>query len=181
MFSKLVFLGGLVAAALIAAACGSGSTGATNPYGAPTPSPSVAPVVAPSPSPTPVNPTPKVATGTTIAVASTRLGRVLVDGKGRTLYLFAADAGTKSTCNSSACVQYWPPVLTTGTPRAGTGVSASLLGTTKRQDGRTEVTYAGHPLYYFISDSKAGDVTGQGINGFGGPWYVVSPSGMRIV
>ena len=116
----------------------------------------------------------------TIAVGSTRLGQVLVDSKGRTVYLFAADSGTKSTCNSSACVQYWPPVLTTGAPQAGTRVNASLLGTTTRPDGTTEVTYAGHPLYYFISDNKAGDVTGQGINGFGGPWYVVSPSGTRI-
>jgi len=182
MQSKFTFSGGLVAAALFAAACGTASTGA---YGQPASSPSVAPVVAPSASPapiypTPVSPTPKVATGTKIDVGSTRLGRVLVDGMGRTLYLFVADTGTKSTCNSSACVQYWPPLLTTGAPQAGAGVNAGLLGTTKRQDGTTEVTYAGHPLYYFISDNKAGDVTGQGINGFGGPWYVVSPSGMRI-
>ena len=168
MHSKLVFTGGLVAAALIAVACG-------NPYAAPTVSPSAAPSVLPS-----VNPTPAAASGITIAVGSTRLGQVLVDGKGRTVYLFAADSGTKSTCNSSACVQYWPPVLTTGAPQGGTGVNASLLGTTSRQDGTIEVTYAGHPLYYFISDNKAGDVTGQGINSFGGPWYVVSPSGTRI-
>lgn len=175
MHSKLIFSCGLVAAAVFAVACGNPSTGATNPYGGPTVSPSAAPMVLPS-----VNPTPAVASGTTIAVGSTRLGQVLVDGKGRTMYLFAADSGTKSTCNSSACVQYWPPVLTTGAPQAGTGVNASLLGTTTRPDGTTEVTYAGHPLYYFISDNKAGDVTGQGINGFGGPWYVVSPSGTRI-
>ena len=180
MFSRVAFSGGLVAAALFAAACGSASTGAANPYGSPPASPSASPVAAPSASPSPVTPTPKVATGTKIGVGSTRVGRVLVDGKGRTLYLFAADSGTNSTCNSTACVQYWPPVRTTGAPQAGAGVSASLLGTTKRQDGTTEVTYAGHPLYYFISDNKAGDVTGQGINGFGGPWYVVSPSGMRI-
>ena len=182
MSSKFVFSGGLVAAALFAAACGSAATGA---YGAPAASPSGAPVVAPSASPTPVYPTPvyptpKVAPGTKIGVGGTRLGPILVDGKGRTLYLFLADTGTKSTCNSSACVQYWPPVLTKGAPQAGAGLNASLLGTTKRQDGTTEVTYAGHPLYYFISDMKKGDVTGQGINGFGGPWYVVSPSGMRI-
>jgi predicted lipoprotein with Yx(FWY)xxD motif len=177
MRSNLIFTGGLVAAALLAAACGSSSTGASNPYGAPAASPSAAPVVA---SPT-ANPTPVVATGTTIGVGSTRLGQVLVDGAGRTVYLFAADSGTSSTCNSAACVQYWPPVLTTGAPQAGSGLSASLLGTTNRQDGTTEVTYAGHPLYYFISDKKAGDVAGQGVNGFGGPWYVVSPSGMQIV
>ena len=87
--------------------------------------------------------------------ATTRLGQILVDGSGRTPYLFLADKGTQSACNSSACVQYWPPVLTSGAPKAGAGVTASLLGTTARQDGTTEVTYAGHPLYYFISDQKA--------------------------
>ncbi len=175
MHSKLVLTGGVVAAALLAAACGSASTSASNPYGAPAASPSVAPVVAPT-----ISPTPNVATGTTIGVGSTRLGQVLVDGQGRTVYLFVADSGTKSSCNSSACVQYWPPVLTTGAPQAGPGVTGSLLGTTSRQDGATEVTYAGHPLYTFISDKNAGDVTGQGVNGFGGPWYAVSPSGMQI-
>jgi len=175
MHSKLVITGGLLAAALLLAACGSPSTGASNPYGAPAASPSVAPVVSPS-----ANPTPTVASGTTIGVGATRLGQVLVDGTGRTVYLFVADSGKQSTCNSSACVQYWPPVLTTGAPQAGPGLNASLLGTTNRQDGTTEITYAGHPLYYFISDKKAGDVTGQGINGFGGPWYVVSPSGMQV-
>jgi predicted lipoprotein with Yx(FWY)xxD motif len=175
MHSRLVFVGGAIAAALVAAACGSSSTAANNPYGSPQGSPSVAPIATPSAIPTPVVPS-----GTTIAVGTTSLGQILVDGKGRTLYLFVADSGTKSACNSSACVQYWPPVLTTGAPQAGPGVNASLLGTTTRQDGTTEVTYAGHPLYYFISDKKAGDVTGQGVNGFGGPWYVVSPSGMLI-
>ena len=155
MQSKLVFTGGLVAAALLAAACGNTSTAANNPYGAPPASPSTAPVVAPSANPTPV------ATGTTIGVGTTRLGQVLVDGNGRTLYLFVADSGTQSACNSSACVQYWPPVLTTGAPQAGPGANAALLGTTTRKDGKTEVTYAGHPLYYFISDAKAGDVTGR--------------------
>jgi len=177
MQSKLVFAGSLVAAALIAAACGTSATSG-NPYGGSTASPAVAPSAAPAASPS-AQPTP-VANGTVIAVGSTKLGQILVDGSGRTLYLFAADTGTQSTCNSSACVQYWPPLLTTGAPQAGTGLTASLLGTTKRQDGTTEVTYAGHPLYHFLSDKKAGDVTGQGVNAFGGPWYVVSPSGMQI-
>ena len=175
MHSKFVFAGGLAAAALFAAACGSSSTAAGNPYVAPATSPSAAPVVAP-----PGIPTPAVASGIAIGLGSTRLGQVLVDGKGRTVYLFGADSGAQSACNSSACVQIWPPVLTAGAPQAGRGVNASLLGTTTRRDGTTEVTYAGHPLYYFISDKNVGDVTGQGINGFGGPWYVVSPSGMQI-
>jgi predicted lipoprotein with Yx(FWY)xxD motif len=120
------------------------------------------------------------ASGKTISAANTRLGKILVGPNGRTIYLFLADSGTTSNCNSAGCVQAWPPVLTTGAPQAGAGVNASLLGTTRRRDGTTEVTYAGHPLYYFVSDTKAGEVSGQGINGFGGLWYVISPSGSQI-
>jgi len=179
MHSKLVFTGGLVAAAFIAAAC-SPTGGSGGYYGAPNPpssgAASAAPVAAaPSPSPAP-----PAASGTAIAVGSTRLGQVLVDSSGRTVYLFLGDKGTASSCNSAACVQYWPPVLTGDAPQAGAGVNASLLGTITRADGTTQVTYAGHPLYHFISDKKAGDVTGQGVNAFGAPWYVVSPSGTQI-
>ena len=172
MHSKLVLTGGLVAAAFIAAACS--TTSSSGLYGAPSSAPSAAPSAAPVVAP-------PAASGTAINVGTTGLGQVLVDSNGQTVYLFLADKGTASTCNSASCVQYWPPVLTTGAPQAGSGLSASLLGTTNRQDGTTEVTYAGHPLYYFISDKKAGDVGGQAVNGFGGPWYVVSPSGMQIV
>ncbi len=184
MLSKHGFAGALVAAALLAAACGSTPTAATNgpaspaPSASPSPSPSPTPTLAPSPSPTP-KPSP-VATGAVVKVGMTRLGDILVNSGGRTIYLFLADKGTTSTCNSSGCVLYWPPVLTKGAPQAGAGVNASLLATTRRTDGTTEVTYAGHPLYYLISDKKPGDVTGQGINGFGGLWYVVSPSGVSI-
>jgi predicted lipoprotein with Yx(FWY)xxD motif len=115
-----------------------------------------------------------------IKVGSTRAGQVLVDPSGRTVYLFLADKGTVSSCNSASCVQYWPPVLTKGSPQAGPGVSGSLLGTTTRADGTTQVTYGGHPLYLFISDTKPGDLTGQGLNAFGAPWYVVSPAGVQI-
>jgi predicted lipoprotein with Yx(FWY)xxD motif len=96
-----------------------------------------------------------------------------------TLYLFVADTGTTSNCYTS-CATIWPPVLTTGAPQAGAGANASLLGTTTRTDGKIEVTYAGHPLYYFVQDKAAGDTTGQGVNGFGGLWWVVSPSGAAI-
>jgi len=108
-----------------------------------------------------------------------KLGAILVDGSGKTVYLFVADKGTVSSCYTS-CATIWPPMLTTGAPQAGTGAKASLLGTTTRTDGKVEVTYAGHPLYYFIQDKKAGDATGQGINGFGGLWWVVSPAGAAI-
>jgi len=176
MHSRLFLTGGLLAAALIAAAC-SPTTGSANPYGAPAPSaaPSAAPVSVPSPPPSA-----PAATGTAINIGSTKLGKVLVDSNGLTVYLFLADKGNVSSCNTASCVQYWPPVLTTGAPRAGSGLTASLLGTTARADGTTQVTYAGHPLYRFINDKAAGQVTGQGLNAFGAAWYVVSPSGVKI-
>jgi len=116
----------------------------------------------------------------TVSVATnTALGKILVDGSGRTLYLFEADKGTASTCYG-ACATYWPPLLTSGAPQAGTGINASLLGTTKRNDGATEVTYGGHPLYYVVTDHNPGDATGQGVNNFGAPWDVVGPDGNQV-
>jgi len=116
----------------------------------------------------------------TVAVAqNAKLGQILVDGNGRTLYLFEADKTTASTCYGS-CATYWPPLLTGGSPQAGAGATASLLGTTKRSDGTTEVTYAGHPLYYVVTDHNPGDATGQGVNNFGAPWDVVGPDGNQI-
>ena len=121
-----------------------------------------------SPAPSAASTPSPAATGTTIAVANdAKLGSILVDGKGMTVYLFVADTGTASTCYTS-CANIWPPVLTNGAPQAGTGADKSMLGTTTRTDGKVEVTYAGHPLYYFIKDKKPGDTTGQGIKGFGG-------------
>jgi predicted lipoprotein with Yx(FWY)xxD motif len=171
MHSKFVLAGSLIAAALVAA-CGSGS-----PYGS-TQSPAVSPSgpVATYPTPSPS----AQAQGAAIKVASSRLGDILVDANGRTLYLFLADSGATSNCNSASCVQNWPPVLTKGAPQAGAGVTASLLGTTQRKDGTVEVTYAGHPLYYFIADTKPGQLSGQGIDAFGAEWYVVSPKGTQI-
>ena len=119
-------------------------------------------------------------TGTKISVASNaKLGQILVDGKGMTVYLFVKDTGTTSTCYTS-CATIWPPVLTDGAPQAGPGAEASLLGTVTRTDGKVEVTYAGHPLYYFIKDKSAGDATGQGVNGFGALWWVLGPTGAAI-
>jgi predicted lipoprotein with Yx(FWY)xxD motif len=117
--------------------------------------------------------------GTAVDVATSKLGKILVDSKGRTLYLFVADTGSSSTCNG-ACAGVWPPLTTTKKPVAGSGVTASLLGTTKRSDGTLEVTYDGHPLYYYAGDSSAGQTTGQALNQFGAPWYVVAPSGAAI-
>jgi predicted lipoprotein with Yx(FWY)xxD motif len=116
----------------------------------------------------------------TIGVASNaKLGQILVDGSGRTVYLFAADKGTTSACYTD-CAAAWPPVITHAAPQAGTGATASLLGTTTRTDGSLQVTYNGHPLYYWIADKNPGDTTGQALNNFGGGWFVLSPSGAQI-
>ena len=117
--------------------------------------------------------------GAQVHIAKTRLGRILVDSKGITLYDFVKDKGKTSVCYG-ACAALWPPLITHGKPVAGPGVRASLLGTTKRKDGKLEVTYNGHPLYYFVSDRKPGQTTGQGLNQFGGPWWVLSPAGKEI-
>jgi predicted lipoprotein with Yx(FWY)xxD motif len=116
---------------------------------------------------------------THVKLAKTSVGRILVDSKGITLYDFVKDKGTTSACYG-ACAALWPPLLTTGKPVAGPGVHASLLGTTKRKDGKLEVTYGGHPLYYFVTDRKPGQTTGQGVNQFGGPWWVLSAAGKEI-
>jgi predicted lipoprotein with Yx(FWY)xxD motif len=121
----------------------------------------------------------QAAGATTVATSSTSLGTILVDGQGTTLYLFERDRGPTSTC-SGACVQQWPAVTTHGKPHAGSGTTASLLGTTERSDGTTQVTYAGHPLYAYAGDGSAGDTNGQGIDAFGAKWYVVAPSGSAI-
>jgi predicted lipoprotein with Yx(FWY)xxD motif len=103
----------------------------------------------------------------------------LTDSSGRSLYLFASDTGTRSTC-SGACATAWPPLTVKGAPTAGTGATASDLGTISRSDGTKQVTYAGHPLYYFAGDSAAGQTNGEGSNGFGAPWYLLAPSGQQI-
>ena len=114
----------------------------------------------------------------TISLRTTAVGKVLVAANGRTLYLFTADKGKKSTCYGQ-CAGYWPPLFA-AKPTAGAGVKASLLGTTKRKDGKLQVTYAGHPLYFFAQDKKTGQVNGQGFVHFGGSWWVDSAAGMKI-
>ncbi|GAA4849407.1 hypothetical protein GCM10023221_30990 [Luteimicrobium xylanilyticum] len=107
------------------------------------------------------------------------LGTYLTDGKGNTLYLFVADPAGKSTCSGS-CAAAWPPVVASGKPTAGDGVDAAKLTTIKRDDGSEQVAYDGHALYYFVKDTSAGATTGQGVDGFGAPWWVVAPSGSAI-
>jgi predicted lipoprotein with Yx(FWY)xxD motif len=117
--------------------------------------------------------------GARVALAASPLGRILVDSSGITLYDFVKDKGTSSACYG-ACAALWPPLTTSTKPIAGPGVRASLLGTTRRKDGKLEVTYNGHPLYYFVTDRKPGQTTGQGVNQFGGPWWVISAAGKEI-
>jgi predicted lipoprotein with Yx(FWY)xxD motif len=115
----------------------------------------------------------------TVKTRHTSLGTFLVDGKGMTLYLFEKDKGKKSKCYGQ-CAQFWPPALSSGKPKAGGKAKKSLLGTSKRKDGSKQVTYKGHPLYYFVQDTKPGDTTGEGSKAFGAGWYVVKPSGRKI-
>jgi predicted lipoprotein with Yx(FWY)xxD motif len=160
-----------VAGALVLAACGGSSTssssgsGSTPSYGAAKPSTSNAPNGS--------------GAASVVSTKTSSLGTFLVDSNGRALYLWDADRGSKSAC-SGACAQAWPPLTTTATPKASGAVKASLLGTTTRADGTREVTYAGHPLYTFAGDSAPGQTSGQGSDGFGAPWWVVSPAGQAI-
>jgi predicted lipoprotein with Yx(FWY)xxD motif len=112
-----------------------------------------------------------------LTVASAKkVGPVLVDSKGFTVYDFHKDKGTVSACYG-ACAQGWPPVLTEGNPTAGEGAMSSKLGTTQRKDGTTQVTYAGHPLYTFVEDKKPGEANGNDVSAFGGQWYALKASG----
>ena len=153
------------------AACGSSSGGSSG-YGS-TPS-ATSPHATASASPTYATKAP--AQAASVGTAMTSLGTILVDGKGRSLYMYGADTprSGKSAC-AGACLAAWPPL--TGAPSAGSGVDASKLGTITGTDGSTQVTYNGWPLYYFAKDSAAGQTTGQGV---GGIWWVVSPQGEPI-
>ncbi|MDX3327363.1 MULTISPECIES: hypothetical protein [Streptomyces] len=114
-----------------------------------------------------------------VDVKNGTLGKMLVDEKGRTLYLFDKDTKDKSKCNDD-CATAWPPFTVKSTPTAGKGLKKDLLKTTKRDDGSEQVTYNGHPLYRFADDQKAGDTNGQGVDAFGAKWYVVDPDGKKI-
>ena len=120
------------------------------------------------------------ATGATqVRVASSRLGRIVVDGKGHTLYLFEKDKNRHSACYGP-CATYWPPLLTKGSPLAQTGVNQQLVGTTQRTDGTEQVTYAGHPLYLFLLDKQPGQTNGEGSQDFGAGWDALSQAGNKI-
>ena len=116
---------------------------------------------------------------TEITTASASGSTFLTDGSGRAVYLWMKDTGDASQC-SGACAGAWPPVTATGSVTAGGSAVASDLGTITRSDGTKQVTYDGHPLYYFSGDSGAGTATGQGSDGFGAKWWLVSPSGSDV-
>lgn len=161
----------LAVIAVVAAGCGTSSSGG-NAAPSTSASPSASPASAASP--------PQVSvTGATVTVAGNpKLGNILVDAHGRTLYLFEKDTGGKSSCSGS-CASVWPPLMTSGKPMPGVGVSASALGTTSN-GGNTQVTYRGRPLYHYVSDSGPGQAAGQGLTQFGAQWHVLSPSGQAI-
>ena len=106
-------------------------------------------------------------------------GEYLVDGTGHALYMFEKDTSGSSQC-SGACADVWPPLITTGQTAASGDVKGDLLGTLTRQDGSTQVTYNGHPLYLFAKDEDSSDTYGQGVDGFGARWWVLTPSGEAI-
>ena len=171
---RLVAIPVVVAAlAVVAAGCGGG--GATSSGGKAATATSAS---APGSS-SAISPPASVTGATTVGVASNpKLGKIVVGADGRTLYLFEKDTGGKSSCSGS-CASVWPPLTTSGKPTPGSGISASALGTTSN-GGKTQVTYDGHPLYYYVSDSGPGQTAGQGLKQFGALWYVLSPQGQAI-
>jgi predicted lipoprotein with Yx(FWY)xxD motif len=148
----------LAALTVVAAACGGGGNGSSGSAGTAAPATTAA----------------QKAGGTTVAVASSKLGNILVDGDGRTLYAFTKDKGDQSAC-SGQCAANWPAL--TGTATAGTGVQASLLSTAMQANGKSQVTYGGKPLYYFAGDAKPGDTNGQGV---GNVWFALTPAGQLV-
>ena len=119
-------------------------------------------------------------TGATISLGKTKLGRVLVNSKGHTLYLFKKDKHGKSTCYGS-CAKFWPPLLAHGKASLGPGVKRSILGTTRRRNGTRQLTYKHHPLYTFALDKHARQTNGEGKFEFGAKWYAVSAAGNAVV
>lgn len=117
--------------------------------------------------------------GVKVTTTTGSVGTFLVGPNGHTLYLFEKDKSTKSRCYQT-CAGIWPPLLTKGAPKAAGKAKSNLLGTTKRKDGAKQVTYNGHPVYYYSADSSAGSTTGQGVEAFGAEWYVLNPKGNKI-
>ena len=166
----------LAIAAIAVAACGSASSSKSSTAAAATqPAPSSSTTSSSSSSSSSAS----EGSAEMISTAKGSAGTYLTGDNGRAVYLWVADSGGKSAC-SGTCAKYWPPVATKGKPTAGSGVTASDLGTITRSDGSEQVTYHGHPLYYFLVDKSPGQTKGQGNNGFGAKWWLVAPSGNAI-
>jgi predicted lipoprotein with Yx(FWY)xxD motif len=170
----------LGATALLAAGCGgsksSSSTSAASPY--PTEGEKSASTAATT---TPATTAPASGGGVVVTVKhASKLGTILAVGsKKLTVYMFEGDKNGASSC-TGACASVWPPVTTSGGPTASGAASSADLGTITRSDGATQVTYKGHPLYFFAKDKDSGDAYGQGVHGFGSDWYVIAPSGSKV-
>jgi predicted lipoprotein with Yx(FWY)xxD motif len=155
---RLSFIGSIAAAAaLLIAGCGGGSSSSSTSTPAKSPS----------------------GTALVNSANTASLGDIVVGPNGRTLYLFKKDTGQNSNC-SGACATQWPPLTTTGTPTSSGSVSMSALKTVRRSDGKLQVTFDGHPLYYYAGDSAPGQANGQGLNTYGATWWALSPSGKEI-
>jgi predicted lipoprotein with Yx(FWY)xxD motif len=161
----------LIGVSVLVAACGSSSSASTATTGSA--------AAASSATSSTATATPAAAKGASISTTSGADGTYLTGAGGRALYLWVADSKGMSSC-SGACAKAWPPVISSGKPTASGSVKASLLGTIKRSDGTEQVTYQGHPLYYFVGDPKSGTTKGQGSDAFGADWWLVSPSGAAI-
>ena len=161
-----------VAAGLLIAGCGGDDESDNDMGGGATATETTAPAAAQPPAEA------APGAGTTIKTADSQFGDVLYDGEDQAIYYFDKESGSKSECYG-ACADAWPPVLTEGAPRAGTGVRAALLGTTQRDDGTTQVTYNGHPLYLYAHEGP-NEVTCHDVSEFGGLWLAVQPNGERV-
>ena len=172
MIARTRLAAGLAAALCLAAtACSSGAA-ASSPYGsAPSPAASSVPTTAAG---SPPAPAPAPAATLTLSIADSNLGKILVDGTGKTLYMFTKDTPNTSNC-AGQCLAAWPALL--GKPTAGSGVDGAKLGSFARPDGSTQASYNGWPLYYWKGDSKAGDTTGQKVNDV---WFVLDRDGKPI-
>jgi predicted lipoprotein with Yx(FWY)xxD motif len=163
----------LLGAALVVAGCG--SSGATTSSNSSTASAAAAPSTASTAS----TASQASAHGLAVSTASGSSGTYLTGASGRAAYLWVADSNGKSSC-SGACAGVWPPVTTTGTPIASHGVKSADLGTITRSNGTKQVTYKGHPLYYYAADTASGMTKGEGSDSFGAKWWLITPSGSAI-
>ncbi|MGH2879162.1 MAG: COG4315 family predicted lipoprotein [Solirubrobacteraceae bacterium] len=177
---------GLIAAlgatAVLAAGCGSSKSSSATSAAAAYPSETTSSAAASTPAATTTSASaPTSGGGTVVAVKhASKLGTILAAGPTKlTVYMFEGDKGAVSSC-SGACASVWPPVTSSGAPSVSGAAKSADLGTITRSDGTTQVTYNGHPLYFFAKDKDSGDAYGQGVHGFGADWYALKPSGSKV-